>query len=374
MSDSLVAIGLISGTSADGIDAVLIRSDGEEQHELLAFTENPYPKRVRDDVLALYHPGPNEIDRMGKLDAELGELFAKAALGVCKSAGISPSQVDVIGSHGQTIRHRPPDFTLQIANPAVISSITGIKTIADFRRADMALGGEGAPMVPLFHKAVFNTKGKATGVLNLGGIANLTILSKSGEILVAGDTGPASTLIDLLVGKIAGVEDEKGLCDLDGLGAKAGQVDAKALAWLLQHEYLQRPYPKSTGREMFGIEYLNEFLALFPDMVSKNGLATLTCFTAKTIAMACEELFAKEQYRLVSCGGGAKNPTLLSMIAHELPEVEMVVSSDLGVDSDSLESQCFAWFAIRTLKGLTSSVPEATGATKAAILGAVNYA
>ncbi|MBF0383584.1 MAG: anhydro-N-acetylmuramic acid kinase, partial [Magnetococcales bacterium] len=177
MSDSLVAIGLISGTSADGIDAVAIRSDGESKPELLAFTENPYPDIVRQGVLSLYHPGENEIDRMGRLDKELGELFAAAALGVCKSAGLTPSQVDVIGSHGQTIRHRPPDFTLQIGNPAIISAITGIKTIGDFRKADMALGGEGAPLAPLFHKAVFNSDGMATGILNLGGIGNLTILS-----------------------------------------------------------------------------------------------------------------------------------------------------------------------------------------------------
>ncbi|MBF0444488.1 MAG: anhydro-N-acetylmuramic acid kinase [Magnetococcales bacterium] len=371
MSDSLVAIGLISGTSADGIDAVVIRSDGEGVPELLAFTENPYPEMVRQEVLALYHPGPDEIDRMGRLDKELGELFANAALGACKAAGLTPSQIDVIGSHGQTIRHRPPDFTLQIANPAIISARTGIKTIADFRKADMAQGGEGAPMVPLFHKAIFKTEGKATAILNLGGIANLTILSKAGDILVAGDTGPASTLIDLLVGKIAGGGDEKGLFDLDGMGAKAGEVNQKALAWLLEHEYLTRSFPKSTGREVFGAEYLDKFLAIFPNMVSNDGLATLTRFTAVTVAMACQELLSTKPYRLVFCGGGAKNPTLLEMISNELPTVEMVVSGDLGVDSDSLESQCFAWFAIRTLKGLTSSVPAATGAVRSAVLGVV---
>ncbi|MBF0381156.1 MAG: anhydro-N-acetylmuramic acid kinase, partial [Magnetococcales bacterium] len=200
----------------------------------------------------------------------------------------------------------------------------------------------------------------------------LTILSKSGKITVAGDTGPANTLIDLLAGKIAGGGDKGGFFYFYGIGAQTGKVNQQALDWLLEHEYLLQTFPKSTGREVFGKEYLDEFLTIFPNMFNNDGLATLTRFTAATVAIACQELFSQKQFRLVVCGGGAKNPTLLKMIADEMPTIEMVVSNELGVDADSLESQCFAWFAIRTLKGLTSSVPEATGSIRAGVLGAIN--
>jgi anhydro-N-acetylmuramic acid kinase len=371
MDRNLIAIGLISGTSADGIDAVLVRTDGAGKPELLAFCENPYPSEVRQEVLDLYSPGPNEIDRMGSLDKKLGELFAKAALAVCSKAGMSPSEVDVIGSHGQTIRHRPPDFTLQIGNPAIISARTGIKTVADFRQADMAQDGQGAPLAPLFHQVLFASSSESVGVLNLGGIANLTALSPTGELLVAGDTGPASSLLDLLVAKIHDGQEAEHLFDAGGEGAAGGEVDSLALSWLLTHPYFSQPFPKSTGREVFGSDFLEEFLSIFPYLVNQDGLATLTMLTAETVAMACRELLVHPSYRLVLCGGGEKNLTLVGMLREILPAAKIVSSQELGVDSNSLESQFFAWFAVRTLKGLTSSVPEATGAKKAAVLGAI---
>ncbi|MBF0453321.1 MAG: anhydro-N-acetylmuramic acid kinase [Magnetococcales bacterium] len=372
MERSLLAIGLISGTSADGIDAVVVRTDGVGTPELLAAQENPYPPEVRQEVLALYQPGPNEIDRMGRMDNRLGELFAKAALTVCQKAGLSPDQVDVIGSHGQTIRHRPPDFTLQIADPAIIAARTGIQTVADFRRADMARGGEGAPLVPLFHRAIFQAESEDLAILNLGGIANLTWLSQEATSLVAGDTGPANTLMDHLVCRIQGEEGSCHLYDDQGAGAAEGVVDQQALSWLLTHPYLARPFPKSTGREVFGDDYLDRFLSRFPHLINQDGLATLTRFTAETIAAACRTLASQTPYRLVVCGGGGKNRTLLQMIEEILPAVSVVSSHALGIDSDSLESQCFAWMAVRTLKGLPSSDPGATGASQEAILGGVH--
>jgi anhydro-N-acetylmuramic acid kinase len=374
MDRILIAIGLISGTSADGIDAVVIRSDGIAPPEVLEYLENPYPAPVRQEVLDLYNPGPDEIERMGRLDRVLGELFAKAALRVCRAAALSPSQVDVIGSHGQTVRHRPPDFTLQIANPAIISARTGIKTIADFRQADMALGGEGAPLLPLLHKVLFSSKGESSGILNLGGIANLTVLSPEGEVVVAGDTGPANTLIDLLVTKINGWDSVEHCFDVGGVGAGAGHVNLQALQWLMEHDYFSKSFPKSTGREVFGLEYLDKFLAVFPNLSTHDGLATLTRFSVETIGTACDKLFLTDSYQLVLCGGGAHNPTMVRMLRERLPTVSVVTSHDMKVDVDSLESQYFAWAAIRTLKGLCSSVPEATGAKKAAILGTVTAA
>ncbi len=365
------AVGLISGTSADGIDAVLVRTDGIGVPEVKAFCENPYPPEVRREVLALYHPGAGEIDRMGRLDRKLGELFAEAALEVCTKAGMSPADVEVVGSHGQTIRHRPPDFTLQIGNPAIIAARTGIKTIADFRRADMAWGGEGAPLAPLFHQAVFATDGKSVGVLNLGGIANLSVIDPDGNISIAGDTGPANTLMDLLATQIRGGDDGAGFYDAGGVEAAAGTVDREALAWLMAHPYFAKPFPKSTGREVFGVDYLREFLTRFPHLGDRDGLATLARFSAETVALACDELIAGESYRLILCGGGEKNLTLVALLRELLPQARIVSSREAGVDSDSLESQFFAWFAVRTLKGLTSSVATATGAEKAAVLGAV---
>ncbi|MBF0359138.1 MAG: anhydro-N-acetylmuramic acid kinase [Magnetococcales bacterium] len=374
MDEIMVAIGLISGTSADGIDAVVIRSDGIDAPEVLQYLENPYPASVRQEVLDLYNPGPDEIERMGRLDRVLGELFAKAALGVCKAADLSPSQIDVIGSHGQTIRHRPPDFTMQIANPAIISARTGIKTIADFRQADMALGGEGAPLLPLLHKLLFSRKGESCGILNLGGIANLTVLSPDGEVVVAGDTGPANTLLDMLVTKINGLDSVEHCFDAGGEGAGAGNVDLQALQWLLGHDYFSKSFPKSTGREVFGLDYLDKFLSVFPNLSNNDGLATLTRFSVETIGIACEKLFFTDTYQLVLCGGGAHNPTMIRMLQDRLPTVNIVTSHEMKVNVDSLESQYFAWSAIRTLKGLCSSVPEATGAKKAAILGTITAA
>ncbi|MBF0448920.1 MAG: anhydro-N-acetylmuramic acid kinase, partial [Magnetococcales bacterium] len=351
----------------------LIRTDGVGVPTLLAAVERPYPPEIRQEILNLYQPGPNEIDRMGRLDRQLGVLFADTAFAVCKKAGISPDLVDVIGSHGQTIRHRPPDFTLQIGNPAIIAARTGIKTIADFRQADLARGGEGAPLAPLFHQAVFSANGRSCGVLNLGGIANLTLLGTDSFTLIAGDTGPANSLIDLLVAQISSSKEGGRHYDHQGQGAAMGEVDEKALLWLMAHPYLARPFPKSTGREVFGRDYLDQFLTQFPHLINQDGLATLTQFTADSVALACHRLFKKaDGCRLIICGGGGRNPTLLKMLGRNLPGVELIPSHELGVDSDSLESQFFAWFAVRTLKGLTSSAPGATGAKKAAILGAIH--
>ncbi|MBF0448382.1 MAG: anhydro-N-acetylmuramic acid kinase [Magnetococcales bacterium] len=374
MDGSMLAIGLISGTSADGIDGALIRTDGVGVPTLLAAVERSYPPEIRQEILSLYQPGPNEIDRMGRLDRQLGVLFADAAFAVCKKAGISPDLVDVIGSHGQTIRHRPPDFTLQIGNPAIIAARTGIKTIADFRQADLARGGEGAPLAPLFHQAVFSANGYSCGVLNLGGIANLTLLGTDAFTLIAGDTGPANSLIDLLAAQISDPDEGGRNYDHHGQGAALGEVDEKGLLWLMAHPYLARPFPKSTGREVFGREYLDQFLTQFPHLINRDGLATLTQFTADSVALACHRLFKKtDGCRLIICGGGGRNPTLLAMLGRNLPGVELIPSHELGMDSDSLESQFFAWFAVRTLKGLTSSLPGATGAKQAAVLGAIHH-
>ncbi|MBF0370676.1 MAG: anhydro-N-acetylmuramic acid kinase [Magnetococcales bacterium] len=365
------AIGLISGTSADGIDGVLVQTDGLTPPKVLAAKEYPYPAEIRARILALYEPGISEIDRMGALDRDLGELFAQAALGVCEAGNLKPKEVNVIGSHGQTIRHRPPLFTLQIGSPYLISARTGITTVADFRPADMVRGGEGAPLTPLFHQCLFGNKpGERVIVANLGGIANLTRLADGAQRpVLAGDSGPANTGMDLLIQRLS---DGAKTFDADGQGAAQGNVLPEPLAWLMAHPYLQESFPKSTGREVFGESWLGEFLTAFPECNGVDGLATLTRFTVLSVADACETLTSGAPDRLVLCGGGAKNPELLRGLQNALPETTLENSAALGVDPDSLEAQAFAWFAVRTLQGLTSSLPEATGAEIPAVLGAIH--
>ncbi|MBF0192748.1 MAG: anhydro-N-acetylmuramic acid kinase [Magnetococcales bacterium] len=372
MNEPRIAVGLMSGTSADGIDAVLVRTDGETAPRLLAELEHPFPDELHHRILALYQPDTGELDRMGALHRELGERFAEAALEVCRRGGLSMERVDVIGSHGQTVRHRPPLFTWQIGDPFIIAARTGVTTVADFRPADMARGGEGAPLVPLFHQVLFSQPGQRVAVVNLGGVANVTALPAHPQHpLIAGDVGPANSLLDLLATRLhQGVRS----VDLNGATAAQGRVDAPALKWLMSHPYLSRPFPKSTGREEFGAPLLTEFLTRHPHLANADGLATLTQFTAATVAEACQRLLPPGPQRLILCGGGARNRSLVERLQHCLPATRLSDAADRGVDAHTLEAQAFAWFAVRTLKGLPSSLPGATGATAPAVLGAIHPA
>ncbi|MBF0428467.1 MAG: anhydro-N-acetylmuramic acid kinase [Magnetococcales bacterium] len=369
MDGPQIAVGLMSGTSADGIDAVLVRTDGIAAPRLLASLEIPYPIAMHQRILDLYQPSEGEMDRMGHLHRELGMLFAEAAIAVCQKGGLSMERVVVIGSHGQTVRHRPPHFTVQIGDPFVIAAQTGVTTVADFRPADVARGGEGAPLTPLFHQILFSRPGQTVAVLNLGGVANVTALTCNPEIpVLAGDVGPANSLLDLLAARVSGGADR---VDRQGEAASRGRVDPVALAWLMDHPYLSRPFPKSTGREVFGLEFLNLFLLTFPHLEGDDGFATLARFTVESVAEACCRLLPPFPQRLILCGGGANNLFLVESLMHRLSFTHISYATDLGVDVDSLEAQAFAWFAVRTLKGLTSSLPNATGAKEAAILGAI---
>ncbi|MBF0284821.1 MAG: anhydro-N-acetylmuramic acid kinase [Magnetococcales bacterium] len=372
LMNSLLAIGLMSGTSADGIDAALVETEGLAPPVARAFRETPYPPGIRRAVLALMAPGPGEIDALGALHRALGDLFAEAALGVCAMAGVDPAEVAVIGSHGQTIRHRPPVFTLQIGDPHRIAALTGIPVVGDFRPADVARGGQGAPLTPLFHRCLFAQPGIATAVLNLGGIANVTALPADPDApLAAGDSGPANSLLDLLAARVS---DGAASCDRDGKWASSGGVDESALAWLLAHPYLREPFPKSTGREAFGAAYLDEFLQRFPNLPTENRFATLAEFTARSAWEACLRLLPPRPDRVVLCGGGVRNPDLMARFHRLGPDCAWMESAALGVDAGSLEAQAFAWFAVRTMRGLPSSLPEATGAREPAVLGSIHAA
>jgi anhydro-N-acetylmuramic acid kinase len=385
-SERLV-IGLISGTSADGVDAALVKVVGDKPKrvETLAFTTLPYPAEIRKTVLEVSHDG--DIETLCWLNFALGELFAEAALKVIEVANIDRKRVQLVGSHGQTVRHLPPNRnsfaihsvyrvgTLQIASPAVIAMRTGIPVVSDFRAKDMAAGGQGAPLVPLVDWLLLRHPNKTRIALNIGGIANLTVLpakAKASDVL-AFDTGPGNMLIDGAIRHFSG-----GVLnyDRDGEWARQGRVDKNLLHWLMSHPFLLQPPPKSTGREMFGEAFLREVIkrANSLGLTQNDTVATLTAFTAESIADAIKRFvlpkFGQVDELIVS-GGGANNPTLMAMLRERLPKAKIRRSDELGINADAKEAIAFAVLAHRTVMGLTGNVPSATGAKMPVILGSI---
>lgn len=359
-------IGLMSGTSLDSIDAVLVRFTPDIRlHTHLSY---PLHRELRQQILQLTQPGHDEIERMGRLDIALAETFARAVHALLQQAGVAAGQVHAIGSHGQTIRHRPDaGFSLQIGDPNTIAERTGITTVADFRRRDLAAGGQGAPLVPAFHEALFRSRKHDRVIVNLGGMANITLLPADPAGPVVGyDTGPANVLMD------SWIERHKGVgYDRDGRWAASGKVEPGLLNLLLDHPFFQSPPPKSTGREDFNLNWLEQVLTSFGDIPSPADIqATLLELTAATLCNAIRShcLTTPEIYL---CGGGSHNRQLVERIRARLPGCRIDNTAALGLDPDWVEAVAFAWFAMRTLQRQTSSLPEVTGARGARILGTV---
>ncbi|MEP5566282.1 MAG: anhydro-N-acetylmuramic acid kinase [Halioglobus sp.] len=364
-------IGLMSGTSVDGVDCALVDINAQRA-KLLHTLQIDIPTALREQVATLSHSGPGEIEQLGVLDRKLGTLFAQASLALLESAGRTPAEIIAIGSHGQTIRHRPPSgghshaqsFTLQIGDPNSIAEITEITTIADFRRRDMAAGGEGAPLAPAFHEGAFATDNVNRAIVNIGGIANVSLLQ--GKTLIAGfDTGPGNTLMDHWIERqLHRAYDE------DGLWAASGEVDVALLERLLAHPYLALSGPRSTGKEAFNLPWLFDLLAASPDIPPENVQATLTEFTALTIAESIEQsgLAVTEAY---ICGGGAQNNYLLERLSAALPGITVGKTDELGIEPDWVEAATFAWLAWRTMERLSGNAPAVTGAQGERILGAI---
>jgi len=363
-------IGLMSGTSVDAVDAALVDCYGPTPR-LIADHQHAIPEGLKARILGLCTPGDNEIARMGACDIETGRLFADAVMALLKKAVMQPTEITAIGSHGQTIRHCPNGplpFTLQIGDPNQIAHLTGITTVADFRRRDMAAGGEGAPLAPFLHQAVFRTDHNRA-IVNIGGIANLTLLPGDKTLAPTGfDTGPGNVLIDGWY-----QQQGKGPFDRDGKWAAGGQVIDSLLNQLLSHPYFLLPPPKSTGRELFNPYWLAEQIA---DSRSQHNpqdvCTTLVEYTARTIADAlrryfpgCAELFV--------CGGGAHNQYLLTRLQRQLPDTPISTTATLGIHPDWVEAVAFAWLAAHTLAQKPANIPSITGATQACILGAVYY-
>lgn len=366
-NDAAPIVGLMSGTSMDAIDAVLVRFEAGRPQPL-ARHALPLPADLRAALLALAAPGDDEIDRAAQLDNRFARLCAHAVRELLGIAGLRTGQVRAIGSHGQTIRHAPAaaePYTVQIGNPALLAELTGITVVADFRRRDMAAGGQGAPLAPAFHAAFFGREEADVAVVNIGGIANLTHLPAGGGPVTGFDTGPGNLLLNAWTERYLGEPMDRG-----GAWAAGGGVIDALLERLLADDYFAAPPPKSTGREYFHLDWLDAHCAaLGRPLAPRNVAATLVELSARTIAAACHAHAAAAHEWLI-CGGGAHNALLMTRLA-ALAEVPVRSSAVRGVDPDDLEAIGFAWLAQRTLAGLPGNLPEVTGARGPRVLGAI---
>lgn len=359
-------IGLISGTSADGIDAALVDLSSTKP-KLLATHFTPYEENLRRPILDLYQPGADEINRLGQLDVLIGKTFAHAANTLLEKNNLTRDKIAAIGSHGQTIRHHPKfeyPFTLQIGDPNVISAETGITTIADFRRRDIALGGQGAPLVPGFHYHIFFGKSDRI-IVNIGGIANITLLPANiMQPIVGYDTGPGNALLDAWAEKhLQKPRDE------NGAWAATGKVNTQLLEKLLCDPYFKSAYPKSTGREYFHLEWLQPYLPREINPVDVQ--ATLVELTARSILEAINNHFARGE--IFICGGGVHNGFLMSRIKSLAKNFSVESTETFGVNPDWVEAMAFAWLAQQTLKKKSGNITTVTGAKQPVILGGVYY-
>ena len=371
MSPQQLYIGLMSGTSADAIDAVVV--DLSSRPQLVAKHSVELPENLRQKIHAISLPGDNEIDRMGMLDVELGALFAQASLELLNNNNLVAKQIIAIGSHGQTIRHRPPGssegtFTLQIGDPNQIAELTGITTVADFRRRDMAAEGQGAPLVPAFHRAIFQSQNKARAIVNIGGMANITWLPTTGTV-IGFDTGPGNVLMD------SWISDHLGKAyDQDGAWAAGGTINPQLLKELLAEPYFKLPAPKSTGRESFNRIWLNEKLNNQASSLEPREVqATLLELTAITIAESINNL-NREPKDVFICGGGAYNSALMARLQTLLPRDTLSSTSVLGVDPKWIEAMAFAWLAQQTMNHKPGNLCAVTGAKREVILGGIYLA
>ncbi len=360
-------IGVMSGTSVDGLDVALVDMSGGKPR-LVHCKTLQLPPGLAAAVVALASPGDDEVERSGACDAALGEFIGQTILRCLDAWQIAPCDVRAIGCHGQTIRHRPdstPPFTVQIGDPNRIAEITGIDTVADLRRRDIAAGGEGAPLAPLFHDALFRHGERHRVVVNIGGIANATMLAAGSDSILGFDTGPGNALLDAWIQRCKGEPYDAG-----GAWAREGTVATRLLDTLRADPFVSRPPPKSTGKEVYNLDYVIRAATPFA-LDPADVQATLLEFTAWSIAAAVDR-WGPGIGDLITCGGGRHNHALAERLAAHLPGYAILSSDDLGVDGDGLEAAAFAWFAYRTLAGLPSNVPAVTGAKGARILGAIH--
>jgi len=359
-------IGLISGTSMDAIDAVMVSFEANTPR-LLAHHSLPLDERIRADLTALQQPGPDELNNTARLDIQMARLFAQATMELLAQAGCQGADIIAIGSHGQTIRHIPSgDFptSFQIGDPNLIAELTGVTTVADFRRRDMAAGGQGAPLVPAFHNQVFRVEGINRVIVNIGGIANITVLPANSDDAVTGfDTGPGNGLMDAWIHKHLGKR-----FDENGEWAAQGKIIPTLLAKLLDDPYFTQSAPKSTGKEHFHLDWLEKHVA--KKMAAEDVQASLCELTAISITNEIKQL-GQTADEIYICGGGAHNSVLLGRLTNLLAPAKVAVTDELGISPDWVEAICFAWLAKQTLHRLPSNLPSVTGARHDVVLGGI---
>jgi anhydro-N-acetylmuramic acid kinase len=368
-------IGLMSGTSLDGIDAVLVDLDGDAETgraHVLGHAHSPYVETLRVELLALNSPGHDELHRAAVAANRIALAYAQLVERLLAQTGIAAVDVTAIGAHGQTVRHRPQEFegggyTLQLLNGALLAELTSIDIVCDFRSRDLAAGGQGAPLVPAFHAERFSRPGEDVAVLNLGGIANLTLLPATGQVL-GFDCGPGNALMDTWCRRHLGTA-----YDEDGRWAASGHVSSGLLAEMLAEPFFSRQPPKSTGRDLFNPEWLHARLAPFAAVSAVDIMATLAELTASSAISAIDEHQARTTTLLV-CGGGAYNQHLMARMAARRPGMTVGSTADAGIVPDQVEALAFAWLAREFMGGRAGNLPAVTGAQGPRPLGALHAA
>lgn len=367
--------GAMSGTSLDGVDVVLARFEGDPAQpatdagvHVLAHVYTPYPPSLREEIKAVCHGQPLTLPQLGLLDLSVARKYVQAIGEALRQAGLGPDQVCAVGMHGQTVFHQPlgdDRFTIQIGDPNTVAVGAGLPVVADFRRRDMALGGQGAPLAPAFHDHWFRHPERTRVVLNGGGIANITALLP-GQPTYGFDTGPANVLMDGWCQARTGAG-----YDRDGQWARSGRVQDTLLATMLQEPYLQMPHPKSTGRELFHQEWLHACLQRsgMQPVVDADVMRTLLAFTVRTVADAVQRVAGGGE--LFVCGGAAQNGFFMEQLAQALPGWVVASTAARGIAPDQVEAIAFASFARRTVHGLPGNLPSVTGARRPCVLGAV---
>lgn len=356
-------IGVMSGTSLDGLDIALVAQ--EQSTQLVASHYVALPPALRAELLALCAPGADEVARVALAENAWASLAAEGIEQLLRSAGVSPGAVRAVGSHGQTIRHEPArGFTVQIGNPALLAERCGITVVGDFRRRDVAAGGQGAPLVPAFHEALFAGQGEAIAVLNVGGFSNLSLIRPERAVL-GFDCGPGNVLLDAWINDCQGQAFDK-----EGAWAASGTVDGTLLQRLLTDPFFSATGPKSTGREVFNLPWLKAHLSHYPEVTQANVQATLLELTARTVV----EALLLEMPRpdgLFVCGGGAHNRALMKRLQALVGDAPVRSTEALKVDPDWMEAMAFAWLAHCCLEGIPANRPEVTGAKGLRVLGAI---
>ncbi|MDH5426307.1 MAG: anhydro-N-acetylmuramic acid kinase [Gammaproteobacteria bacterium] len=361
-------IGLMSGTSLDAIDASIVEISNNSTVVKNAI-DYPIPSDLKQQLLTLIsNKGGDNIELLGEADAKLGVLFAQAVIQLLKISPYSAADIVAIGSHGQTIRHRPDSrtpYTLQIGDASRISELTGITTVSDFRRRDIAAGGQGAPLVPAFHRAVFGSEAENRCIVNIGGMSNISYLSKSSIDMTAGfDTGPGNVLLDSWCLQHTGNSYDKG-----GNWARSGKLSTALFNEMLNDPYFSQPPPKSTGREYFNLDWINSKLP--HGNINNNDIQNcLTELTAKSIMNAIDNYFPKTA-QIILCGGGVYNDYLKERLQQLSANKPVVDSSAYGIDPNWVEAAAFAWLAHCTLNGIPANEPAVTGAHSRVMLGAI---